>query len=121
MLCTQLFATFGSAFHYPDKDQNFTIWDTKQQEFRPAYRVEPSSPNETSCGCHSRHREDSNSVADITIDLGRMKIVEVSTDDTTARIGGGATTITRVRKNYKKRFCSPSITSPVQGYLSDWP
>ncbi|KAJ9483325.1 hypothetical protein VN97_g10083 [Penicillium thymicola] len=106
--CTQLSTTFGSAFHYPDNDQNFTIWDAKQQEVRPACRVEPSSANDVSrvlnilvdhwCnfavkgGGHSRHRDDSNSVAGVTIDLERINTVEVSTDGTTARIGGGATT-----------------------------
>jgi hypothetical protein len=106
--CTQLSATFGSAFHYPDNDKNFTIWDAKQQEVRPACRVEPSNANDVShileilvghwCnfavkgGGHSRHRDDSNSVAGVTIDLDRMNTVEVSIDSNTARIGGGATT-----------------------------
>ncbi|KAJ6091322.1 hypothetical protein N7467_003291 [Penicillium canescens] len=106
--CTQLSATFGSAFHYPDNDQNFTIWDAKQQEVHPACRVEPSDANDVArvldilvhhwCnfavkgGGHSRHRDDSNSVAGVTIDLDRMNNVEVSTDGTKARVGGGATT-----------------------------
>ncbi|CAG8947916.1 unnamed protein product [Penicillium salamii] len=106
--CTQLSTTFGPDFHYPDNDQNFTIWDAKQNEVRPACRVEPSSASDVSrvlnilvehwCnfavkgGGHSRHRDDSNSVAGVTIDLDRMNTVEVSSNGNTARIGGGATT-----------------------------
>lgn len=39
--CIQLSTAFGAALHYPD-NVNFTIWDAKQQEVRPACRIEPS-------------------------------------------------------------------------------
>ncbi|KAF4314142.1 putative FAD binding domain protein [Botryosphaeria dothidea] len=106
--CTQLSETFAPAFHYPDRD-NFTIWDAKQQEVRPACRVEPSSASDVarilsiltdkSCrfavkgGGHSRHIDDSNSVGGVTIDLDRIHGVEIAADGTRARVGGGATTL----------------------------
>lgn len=99
---------FGSAFHYPNTD-NFTIWDAKQQEVRPACRVEPSSAAEVSqvlgilidtwChfavkgGGHSRSPNDSNSVGGVTIDLGRISSVSVAADGTRASVGGGANTL----------------------------
>ncbi|KAL1622792.1 hypothetical protein SLS54_004812 [Diplodia seriata] len=106
--CTHLSSAFGSAFHYPDSD-NFTIWDAKQQEVRPACRVEPSSAAEvahvlevlvdTWChfavkgGGHSRSPDDSNSVAGVTVDLDRINGIEIAGDGMRARVGGGATTI----------------------------
>lgn len=92
--------------HYPDSD-NFTIWDAKQQEVRPACRVEPSNATEvadvlsilleTSChfavkgGGHGRSPGDSNAIAGVTIDLDRTSTIEIAEDDTSARVGGGAT------------------------------
>ncbi|KAF9641043.1 FAD linked oxidase [Lasiodiplodia theobromae] len=106
--CTELSSVFGSAFHYPDTD-NFTIWDAKQQEVRPACRVEPSSAAEVSqvlgilvdtwChfavkgGGHSRSPNDSNSVGGVTIDLGRISSVSIAADGTRASVGGGAKTL----------------------------
>ncbi|GME33568.1 putative FAD binding domain protein [Neofusicoccum parvum] len=106
--CTQLSSAFGSALHYPDND-NFTIWDAKQQEVRPACRVEPSSAADIAqvlgilvdnwCnfavkgGGHSRHADDSNSVGGVTVDLDRINTVEVAADGLSARVGGGATSI----------------------------
>ncbi|KAF4535233.1 FAD binding domain containing protein [Lasiodiplodia theobromae] len=105
--CSQLSTSFGSVLHYPENDRNFTIWDAKQQEVRPACRVEPSNAAEVAqvleilvgnwCrfavkgGGHSRHPDDSNSVGCVTIDLDRMNAVEVAADKASARVGGGAT------------------------------
>jgi FAD/FMN-containing dehydrogenase len=107
--CTQLARDFGSALHYPNNDSNFTIWDAKQQEVRPACRVQPSDAKKVSrilnvlvdhwCkfavkgGGHSRHPDDSNSVGGVTIDLDRLKAVEVSADATRARLGCGLTSV----------------------------
>lgn len=105
--CAQLSREFGSALHYPGSD-NFTIWDAKQQEVHPACRVEPSSANEVSkilnilvdhwCyfsvkgGGHSRNPGDSNSVRGVTVDLDRMRSVDILDNGTKARVGGGANT-----------------------------
>lgn len=106
--CSQLSAVFNSAFHYPNND-NFTIWDAKQHEVHPACRVEPSSATDVSkilvilvenrChfsakgGGHSKSPGDSNSVDGVTVDLDRMRNVEVLDNGTKARVGGGASTI----------------------------
>jgi hypothetical protein len=106
--CVRLATVFDSALHYPDND-NFTIWDEKQQEVRPACRVEPSSATDVSrvlailvdhwCyfavkgGGHSRNPGDSNSVGGVTVDLNRMRNVEVLGNGTKARVGGGANTL----------------------------
>ncbi|KAJ4355543.1 uncharacterized protein N0V89_003560 [Didymosphaeria variabile] len=103
--CEQLAATFGTALHYPEGD-NITFWDARQQDVRPACRVEPSSAANVSsimrtlvqnscrfavkCGGHSRHEDDSNSVGGVTVDLGRMNHVTVNENRTAAAIGGGA-------------------------------
>ncbi|KAK0378252.1 FAD binding domain-containing protein [Colletotrichum limetticola] len=112
--CAQLSATFPpSRFHYPENDTTFAIWDAKQQEVRPACRVEPITAPDVSLilktlvdswchfavkgGGHSRNAGDSNSIAGVTIDLDRMNSVEVvgngTEAPTRARIGGGATVI----------------------------
>ncbi|CEL04929.1 hypothetical protein ASPCAL06053 [Aspergillus calidoustus] len=104
--CTQLSNIFGPAFHYPDND-NFSIWDAKQQEVRPACRVEPSNASDVSqilrilvhawChfavkgGGHSRHAGDSNSIGGVTIDLHRIAQVDILNGNR-ARVGGGANT-----------------------------
>ncbi|KAK6829302.1 hypothetical protein RU639_003305 [Aspergillus parasiticus] len=104
--CTELSTVFGSALHYPGND-SFTIWDAKQQEVRPACRVEPSTPSEVSqvleilvhywCyfsvkgGGHSRNPGDSNSVGGVTVDLDRMTQVDILEHGNRARVGGGAT------------------------------
>ncbi|EYE99687.1 FAD-binding oxidoreductase [Aspergillus ruber CBS 135680] len=93
--CARLSTDFGPLLHYPDSD-NFTIWDAKQQEVHPACRVEPSSATDVSnilsilvdywChfsvkgGGHSRNPGDSNSVGGVTVDLNRMRNVEVLED-----------------------------------------
>ncbi|RAK96474.1 FAD-binding oxidoreductase [Aspergillus ibericus CBS 121593] len=106
--CASLSNSFGpDAFHYPYDDSNFTIWDAKQQEVRPACRVEPSTASDVSniintlvsnwChfavkgGGHSRNPGDSNSIGGVTVDLDRMTSVEILEDGNKARVGGGAT------------------------------
>ncbi|OGM51271.1 FAD binding domain protein [Aspergillus bombycis] len=104
--CATLSTVFGSALHYPGND-SFTIWDAKQQEVRPACRVEPSTASEVSqvldilvhnwCyfsvkgGGHSRNPGDSNSVGGVTVDLDRMTQVDILDPGNRARVGGGAT------------------------------
>ncbi|CRG90184.1 Bifunctional solanapyrone synthase [Talaromyces islandicus] len=104
--CTELSTVFGSALHYPGND-NFTIWDAKQQEVHPACRVEPSTAVEVArvldilvhhwCyfsvkgGGHSRNPGDSNSVGGVTVDLDRMTQVDILKPGNRARVGGGAT------------------------------
>lgn len=44
-------------------------------------------------GGHSRNPGDSNSVGGVTVDLARLRSVEVLQDGTKARVGGGATAI----------------------------
>ncbi|KAI5366530.1 Putative FAD-binding domain, PCMH-type, FAD-binding, type PCMH, subdomain 2 [Septoria linicola] len=104
--CAQLGSAFGSSrLHYPVGD-NFTIWDAKQQEVRPACRDEPNNATEVSTilkivtnnwcrfavkgGGHSRNADDANSVGGVTIDLGRINSVEVAADLQSARVGEGA-------------------------------
>ncbi|KAL4871583.1 hypothetical protein BDV12DRAFT_206282 [Aspergillus spectabilis] len=104
--CTELSNLFGSALHYPGND-NFSIWDAKQQEVRLACRVEPFTASDVSqilgilvhncChfavkgGGHSRHAGDSNSISGVTMDLDRMAQIAIL-DGNKARVGGGANT-----------------------------
>jgi len=97
---------FGAALHYPEED-NLTFWDARQQAVHPACRVEPTSTANVSvilttlvdngcrfavkCGGHSRHEDDSNSVGCVTIDLQKMSTVTLTGNNTSAYIGGGAT------------------------------
>ncbi|KAJ9483579.1 hypothetical protein VN97_g9818 [Penicillium thymicola] len=106
--CTQLSTIFGSAVHYPP-DDNFIIWDAKQQEIHPSCRIEPINASDVAkllnvlvghwCyfsvkgGGHSRAAGDSNSVGGVTVDLDLLTQVEVLDNGTKARIGGGATSI----------------------------
>ncbi|OQD98516.1 hypothetical protein PENSOL_c009G02883 [Penicillium solitum] len=106
--CAQLSTIFGSAVHYPP-DDNFVIWDAKQQEVHPSCRIEPSNASDVAkllnvlvdhwCyfsvkgGGHSRNAGDSNSVGGVTVDLDLLTQVEVLDNGTRARIGGGATSI----------------------------
>ncbi|KAJ5669171.1 FAD-binding domain-containing protein [Penicillium macrosclerotiorum] len=106
--CSELSSNFGPAFHWPQND-NFTIWDAKQQEIHPACRVEPSSAADVAkilevlvahwCyfsvkgGGHSRNPGDSNSVGGVTVDLDRLKSVDILQGGTMARVGGGATSL----------------------------
>ncbi|ODM23737.1 hypothetical protein SI65_01326 [Aspergillus cristatus] len=105
--CARISTVLGPALHYPGSD-NFTIWDAKQQEVYPACHVEPSNATDASkilsilvdywChfpvkgGGHSRNPGDSTSVGGVTVDLGRMRDVEVLSNGTRACVGGGANT-----------------------------
>ncbi|KAF2123435.1 FAD-binding domain-containing protein [Dothidotthia symphoricarpi CBS 119687] len=106
--CRQLQGKFGAAsVHYYAQD-NFTIWDGKQQEVQYACRFQPANTAEVAsglriltdtwcnfavkCGGHSRHADFSNSVGGVTIDLRRMNSVQLAADQTRARVGGGAVT-----------------------------
>ncbi|KAJ5712161.1 FAD-binding domain-containing protein [Penicillium malachiteum] len=105
--CSELASNFGTAFHWGN--DNFTIWDAKQQEVHPTCRVEPSSAKDVAnilgilvdhwCyfsvkgGGHSRNPGDSNSAGGVTVDLDRLSSVEVLQGGTQARVGGGATTL----------------------------
>jgi FAD/FMN-containing dehydrogenase len=82
------------------------MWNAQQQEIAPACRVEPSSSDEVSLilgilvkencpfaiksGGHSRIKNSSNSDGGVTIDLVRIKEVEISNDNKTVRLGSGA-------------------------------
>lgn len=84
---------------------NWSIWDEKQYEVRPACRVEPSNTLDVSkiltvllnhwCrfavkgGGHAQAVDASNSVGGVTIDMNKMKRVEVSNDRSTANLGPG--------------------------------
>ncbi|ETS77927.1 hypothetical protein PFICI_09989 [Pestalotiopsis fici W106-1] len=103
--CQELAETFGDRLHYYGND-SFIIWDVKQLEVEYACRVEPGSTEEVaavlktvvdnSCnfavkgGGHSRFPNDSNSVGGVTIDLDLLNSIELSEDQTTVTVGGGA-------------------------------
>ncbi|VUC30967.1 unnamed protein product [Clonostachys rosea] len=103
--CGELSAQFADAFHYGDDDPDFAIWDMKQQEARPACRVEPSTPAEVAAvigivvtswcrfavkgGGHSTNFDASNSAGGVTIDLHNMNHVKLSDDHTRADLGPG--------------------------------
>jgi FAD/FMN-containing dehydrogenase len=106
--CKLLQGQFGpTTLHYYGQD-NFTLWDAKQQEVRYACRFEPASTADVTaalhiltstwcnfaikCGGHSRDPDFSNSVGGVTIDLRHMNAVEVATNGSFARVGGGAVT-----------------------------
>ncbi|KAF2105619.1 hypothetical protein BDV96DRAFT_534884 [Lophiotrema nucula] len=106
--CQLLQVAFGpTAVQYFAQD-NFTIWDAKQQEVRYACRFEPSNTTDVAaglriltgawcnfavkCGGHSRDPDFSSSVGGVTIDLKNMNGVEAANNGTRARIGGGAVT-----------------------------
>ena len=131
--CTSIESVIGSnSVHYPDTD-NFTIWDAKQQEARPACRVEPGSSAEVAdilkvlvdhwCrfavkgGGHSRSADDSNSVGGVTIDLGRLATVDVSANASTAQVGGGANSIQiyRALEEYGLSFTGGRVGSVGMG------
>lgn len=104
LLCSQLAHEFGSDLHYPSND-NFTVWDAKQQEVRSACRIAPSSSEEVArivsvltekwCrfavkgGGHARNADDSVSVGGVTIDLVNMKSIDIAADRASARVGSG--------------------------------
>ncbi|PQE17416.1 FAD linked oxidase N-terminal protein [Rutstroemia sp. NJR-2017a BVV2] len=106
--CDTLASEFPGRLYYEAADTNFTIWDQKQLQTIYVCRVTPASTEEVSqilqvlvdswcrfavkCGGHSRYPDDSVSVGGVTIDLGLMNSTVVSTDNTTARVSGGALT-----------------------------
>jgi FAD/FMN-containing dehydrogenase len=106
--CETLASEFPGRLYYEAADTNFTIWDQKQLETIYVCRVTPASTEEVSqilqvlvdswcrfavkCGGHSRYPDDSVSVDGVTIDLGLMNSTVVSSDNTTARVSGGALT-----------------------------
>ncbi|KAH6621700.1 hypothetical protein C7974DRAFT_456356 [Boeremia exigua] len=106
--CGLLENEFGSAaLHHLGQD-NFTLWDAKQNEVQYACRFEPSNKTDVAaalrvltktwcnfavkCGGHSRDPDFSNSVGGVTIDLRRMNNVEVALNESVAKVGGGAVT-----------------------------
>lgn len=106
--CSILEGKFGStALHYYGQD-NFTLWDDKQNQVQYACRFEPSNKTDVAaalriltsawcnfaikCGGHSRDPDFSNSVGGVTIDLRHLNNVEVALNGSVARIGGGAVT-----------------------------
>lgn len=93
MQCTDLEKQFGSRLRYP-WDDDYLFWDTKQQDYKPACRVQPLSSSDVSyilqtvvqnncffavkSGGHAREHDDSNSVGGVTIDLQLMRSVHIS-------------------------------------------
>jgi FAD/FMN-containing dehydrogenase len=91
--------------HYPANDTEFQVWDAKQQEVSSACRVVPTTSSQVAeiltvltdswCrfavkgGGHARNADDSVSVGGVTVDLVRMKSLELSDDRTRARLGSG--------------------------------
>lgn len=87
------------------QDGNFSIWDSKQQDARPACRVEPLTTYHVMrvidivvdnwCrfavkgGGHSTSVDASNSVGGVTIDLHRMDHIEIAADRSWANLGPG--------------------------------
>lgn len=131
--CTSIQSIIGSSYvHFPNTD-NFTIWDAKQQEVRPACRVEPGSSPEVAdvlrvlvddwCrfavkgGGHSRSADDSNSVGGVTVDLNRLSSVTVSVNASTAQVGGGATSVQiyRALEEYGLSFTGGRVGSVGMG------
>ncbi|KPM46107.1 hypothetical protein AK830_g422 [Neonectria ditissima] len=86
--CAELSAEFGDAFHYGDNDPDFTVWELKQQEARPACRVEPVTAAQVAGG-HSTNFDASNSAGGVTIDLHNMDHIRLSDDQTWADLGPG--------------------------------
>lgn len=104
--CETLLDNSGIDVHFPGNG-NFTVWDAKQQEVVSACRVMPTSTDdvvrimsaltENWCnfavkgGGHARNADDSVSVGGVTIDMVRMKSMEVASNRTLAKIGSGHT------------------------------
>ncbi|OGM43868.1 FAD binding domain protein [Aspergillus bombycis] len=102
--CSHLASIFGPDA-YSLGNANVTLWDTKQQETHSACWVQPSSTEDvsaildviitTSCrfavkgGGHARDPDDSVSPGGVTIDMQKMRSVEVSPDQKTAKVGSG--------------------------------
>ncbi|CAI7658181.1 unnamed protein product [Penicillium viridicatum] len=102
--CSRLAGDSGS-FAFFSGNANLTVWDAKQQESQSACRVLPTTTEDvssilriildTSCrfavkgGGHARNADDSISVGGVTIDLQRMRSIEVSSDRSSAKLGSG--------------------------------
>ncbi|KAI6752520.1 hypothetical protein HG530_013889 [Fusarium avenaceum] len=103
--CVELSTHFSDALHYGDDDPSFAIWDMKQQEARPACRIEPTSSAQVAkalqivvanwCrfavkgGGHSTNFDASNSAGGVTIDLQNMDHINLSDDHEWADLGPG--------------------------------
>lgn len=84
---------------------NWSIWDEKQREVKPACRVEPSGSTDVAkileivtthwCrfavkgGGHAQAIDASNSIGGVTIDLHKMDRVDIVDDQTRAYLGSG--------------------------------
>ncbi|KAE8413974.1 hypothetical protein BDV36DRAFT_303684 [Aspergillus pseudocaelatus] len=102
--CSHLAHIFGPDA-YSLGNANVTLWDAKQQETHSACWVQPSSTEDvstilsviidTSCrfavkgGGHARDPDDSVSAGGVTIDMQKMRTVEVAPDQKTAKVGSG--------------------------------
>jgi FAD/FMN-containing dehydrogenase len=104
--CTQIASSFSSATYFPGNG-NLTVWDAKQQNVQSACRVLPITSEEVSgilqiiinesCnfavkgGGHARYPDDSVSVGGVTIDMQKMKAIEISPDQSAVKLGSGHT------------------------------
>jgi FAD/FMN-containing dehydrogenase len=102
--CAQLASTFGADLHFPGNG-NFTVWDAKQQEVQSACRIEPSTTADVAnilsllvrhqcrfavkCGGHARYPDDSVSVGGVTIDLAKMRSLDMHPDKNLVSLGAG--------------------------------
>ncbi|KAK8917682.1 FAD-dependent monooxygenase yanF [Metarhizium anisopliae] len=87
------------------RKHNLIVWDAKQQERQSACRVQPATAEDVSKvlqiildeGCrfavkgggHAQFPDDSISVGGVTIDLQKMRSIEVSADRSLAKLGSG--------------------------------
>ncbi|KAJ5270030.1 hypothetical protein N7505_005788 [Penicillium chrysogenum] len=95
---------FGSFAYFPG-NSNLTVWDEKQQEDQSACRVQPTTTEDVSnilhilldasCrfavkgGGHARGPDDSVSVGGVTIDMQKMRSIDVSADRLSVKLGSG--------------------------------
>jgi FAD/FMN-containing dehydrogenase len=102
--CSRLATTFGPDAYFPGNG-NITVWDAKQQETNSACWVQPTSTEDvstilghikdTSCrfavkgGGHARNPDDSVSAGGVTIDMQRMRSIEVSPSQRIVKLGSG--------------------------------
>ncbi|EXU95667.1 FAD/FMN-binding dehydrogenase [Metarhizium robertsii] len=102
--CTRLAAVLGHGSFFIG-NSNLTVWDAKQQERQSACRVQPATAEDVSKvlqiileeGCrfavkgggHAQFLDDSISVGGVTIDLQKMRSIEVSADRSLAKLGSG--------------------------------
>lgn len=111
--CARLIDKFGELVRYPS-DDNYLFWDTKQQEAHPECRFQPLTAQDVAFavdvvveeGCrfavkgggHAREKDDSNSAGGVTIDLQKMRSVEIFDDKNKVRLGAGHTLISAYKK-----------------------